>query len=42
MPIASRAATGKLWQIDIIKTTQEILGKIKGSDKKNTPYTKNK
>ena len=40
MPMTGRATIGKLWQIDIIKTTQEILGKIKGSDKKHPVHKK--
>ena len=39
MPMGGRAATGKLWQTNIIKITQEILGKMNKRERQETPRT---
>ena len=39
MPMAGRAATGKLWQANIIKITQEILDKMNKRERQETPHT---
>ena len=39
MPMGGRVATRKLWQTDIIKITQEILGKMNKRERQETPRT---
>ena len=40
MSVAGRAAMGKLWQIDIIKITQEILDKTNKWERQEAPRTR--
>ena len=39
MPMAGKAATGKLWQADMIKITQEILNKMNKRERQERPRT---
>ena len=39
MPMGGKVATRKLWQTDIIKITQEILGKMNKRERQETPRT---
>ena len=39
MPMAGKAATGKLWQTDMIKITQEILNKMNKRERQERPRT---
>ena len=36
-PMAGRVATGKLWQTDIIKITQEIVDKMNKRERQEAP-----
>ena len=40
MSMVGRAATGKLWQADIIKITQEILDKMNKRERQEAPCTR--
>ena len=39
MPMAGKAATGKLWQANMIKITQEILNKMNKRERQERPRT---
>ena len=38
-PVADKIVAGKLWQTNIIKITQEILGKMNKRERQETPRT---
>ena len=40
MSMTGKAATGKLRQADIIKITQEILGKMNKTERQEAPHTR--
>ena len=37
-PMTSKATTGKLWQANIIKITQEIVNKMNKREQQEAPY----
>ena len=37
-PMAGKAAAGKLWQVNIIKITQEIVDKMNKREQQEAPY----